>query len=240
MQRTGTGAAEGAAPAAGAPACSGSPIRIPSSRAQARSVAASGTTVAVPAAAPANTSPVPPSIVIVSPCGQRPVADGHAPLAEDHPGRADDGRDPPAARDDGGVAGEPAGGGQDPRRPGHAVDVVGRGLGADQDDGPAGLGGLDRGLGRRHDLAAGHTGRRREPGREDRAGVAALGHHRRRVRQDRRDAADRLRAVEAKPGSSAMSTAIRRAAWGLRLPTRHWSIQSRPCSMVNSMSHRSR
>ena len=41
-------------------------------------------------------------------------------------------------------------------------------------------------------------------------------------------------------GSSAMSTAMRRAACGLRLPIRHWSIQSFPCSIVNSMSHRSR
>ena len=39
--------------------------------------------------------------------------------------------------------------------------------------------------------------------------------------------------------SSAMSTAMRSAACGLRLPTRTWSIQSRPSSIVNSMSHRS-
>ena len=36
-----------------------------------------------------------------------------------------------------------------------------------------------------------------------------------------------------------MSTAIRSAACGLRLPTRTWSIQSRPSSIVNSMSQRS-
>ena len=40
--------------------------------------------------------------------------------------------------------------------------------------------------------------------------------------------------------SSTSSTAIRNAAWAVRLPTRVWSIQSLPCSMVNSMSHRSR
>ena len=39
--------------------------------------------------------------------------------------------------------------------------------------------------------------------------------------------------------SSAMSTAIRRAACGLRFPTRTWSSHSRPSSIVNSMSHRS-
>ena len=50
---------------------------------------------------------------------------------------------------------------------------------------------------------------------------------------------DGLPRVSGKPASSAMSTAIRSAACGLRLPTRVWSIHSRPCSMVNSMSHRS-
>ena len=37
-----------------------------------------------------------------------------------------------------------------------------------------------------------------------------------------------------------MSTAIFRAAAPVRLPTRVWSIQSLPCSMVNSVSHMSR
>ena len=37
-----------------------------------------------------------------------------------------------------------------------------------------------------------------------------------------------------------MSTAILRAAAPVRLPTRVWSIQSLPCSMVNSVSHMSR
>ena len=37
-----------------------------------------------------------------------------------------------------------------------------------------------------------------------------------------------------------MSTAIRRAARPVRLPTRVCSIQSLPCSMVNSVSHMSR
>ena len=40
--------------------------------------------------------------------------------------------------------------------------------------------------------------------------------------------------------SDTMSTAIRRAARPVRLPTRVWSIQSLPCSMVNSVSHMSR
>ena len=40
--------------------------------------------------------------------------------------------------------------------------------------------------------------------------------------------------------SSTMCTAIRYAASGVRLPTRVCSIQSLPCSTVNSMSHMSR
>ena len=46
--------------------------------------------------------------------------------------------------------------------------------------------------------------------------------------------------VSGKSGSSAISRAIRRAACGVRLPTRTWSIQSLPCSIVNSMSQQSR
>ena len=42
-----------------------------------------------------------------------------------------------------------------------------------------------------------------------------------------------------KSGSSAISTAMRTAAWGLRLPTRVCSIHSLPRSMVNSMSQTS-
>ena len=40
--------------------------------------------------------------------------------------------------------------------------------------------------------------------------------------------------------SSTISMAMRRAAVAVRLPTRVWSIQSLPCSMVNSISHISR
>ena len=39
---------------------------------------------------------------------------------------------------------------------------------------------------------------------------------------------------------STMSTAMRSAARPVRLPTRVCSIQSLPCSMVNSVSHMSR
>ncbi len=42
-----------------------------------------------------------------------------------------------------------------------------------------------------------------------------------------------------KLGSSAISTAIRSAAWGLRLPTRTCSSHKLPLSIVNSMSHMS-
>ena len=40
--------------------------------------------------------------------------------------------------------------------------------------------------------------------------------------------------------SSTRSTAMRNAAWAVRFPTRVCNIHSRPCSMVNSMSHMSR
>ncbi len=40
--------------------------------------------------------------------------------------------------------------------------------------------------------------------------------------------------------SLVISTAIRSAARPVRLPTRVWSIQSLPCSIVNSVSHMSR
>ena len=42
------------------------------------------------------------------------------------------------------------------------------------------------------------------------------------------------------PEPFVMSTAIRSAAAPVRLPTRVCSIQSLPCSMVNSVSHMSR
>ena len=41
-------------------------------------------------------------------------------------------------------------------------------------------------------------------------------------------------------GSVVISTAIRSAADPVRLPARVWSIQSLPCSMVNSVSSMSR
>ena len=42
------------------------------------------------------------------------------------------------------------------------------------------------------------------------------------------------------PRCLVMSTAMRRAAAPVRLPTRVCSIHSLPCSMVNSVSHMSR
>ena len=41
-------------------------------------------------------------------------------------------------------------------------------------------------------------------------------------------------------GSVVISTAMRSAARPVRLPVRVWSIQSLPCSMVNSVSSMSR
>ena len=55
------------------------------------------------------------------------------------------------------------------------------------------------------------------------------------------DPHDRLRrAISLMWRSLVMSTAIFSAAAPVRLPTRVWSIQSLPCSMVNSVSHMSR
>ncbi|MHB8959095.1 MAG: cupin domain-containing protein [Candidatus Limnocylindrales bacterium] len=42
--------------------------------------------------------------------------------------------------------------------------------------------------------------------------------------------------VTGKSGSSAMSRAIRSAAWGLRLPTRHWSIHRRPLAAIGAVA----
>ena len=133
-----------------------SPMGIPSSWAHASSVRASGTISVVPGIVPSNTSPELPSIVMTSPASQDPVADDDLAVADLDPGRADDGRDPPAAGHDRGVARQAAARRQDPGRPGHPVDVVGRGLGPDEDRRPSRLGRFLGSLGAGDDRAARH------------------------------------------------------------------------------------
>ena len=94
---------------------------------------ASGTTSVVPGMTPSKTSPVRPSIVMTSPARGSGRRTRPRRRETSMPGRPDDRRDPPAAGDDRGVAGQPAAGRQDAGRRGHPVDVVGRGLGPDED-----------------------------------------------------------------------------------------------------------
>jgi len=131
-----------------------------------------------------------------------------------------------AACDDGCVRDQPTARREDALGRDHAVQVVGRRLGPHEDDAlprfPPGLGFVG---GEVH-LADRRAGRR----------VQALGEHR----------VGRLRVelgvqqlIELSPSCS-ISTAIRSAAAAVRLPTRVWSMNRRPCSIVNSMSHMSR
>ena len=115
-----------------------SPIGIPSSAAHASSVAASGTTSVVPgidavedlAGAAVDRD----DVARLQRSARRSTT---RPSRTSIAGRPDDRRDAPAAGDDRGMAGEAAAGRQDPGRPGHPVDVVGRGLGPDEDRRPA-------------------------------------------------------------------------------------------------------
>ncbi len=78
------------------------------------------------------------------------------PVAVDlHLAGADDGRDPPAAGDDRGVAHHAAAGGEDAARRLHAEHVVGRGLGTHEDHRFAPVAGLHRRVGGEHDATAG-------------------------------------------------------------------------------------
>ena len=105
---------------------------------------------------------------------------------------------------------------------------------------PAGLGGLAAASGFVAIGPLAIPGDAGSPVASGRTEAAPRAGGRRRIGQQRPRPARRPRPASAgKSASSAMSTAIRRAACGLRLPTRTWSIQSRPSSIVNSMSHRS-
>ena len=79
---------------------------------------------------------------------------------------ADHGRLAHLAANDGGVRGHAAGGGENALRHPHAVNVIGRGFAADQDDRFALVRPRHRGLGREHGLAAGRARRRRQAARD--------------------------------------------------------------------------
>ena len=144
-----------------------------------------------------------------------------------------------AARDDRRVRHETAARREDALRRDHAVQVVGRRLGAHEDHvlprlvARLGLVGgevhlADRGA-RRRVQALGEHVELRLRGRT--AGAAA-------GRAARAARAARPRARSIRP-SSTISTAMRSAAAAVRLPTRVCSMNRRPCSIVNSMSHMS-
>ena len=83
------------------------------------------------------------------------AGDGYLPLGHGNAGSADDRGDAPTASHHGGVAGEPAPGGEDAGGLRHAADVLWGRLGAHQDHGPARVGGDLRRLGRGGDLTGG-------------------------------------------------------------------------------------
>ena len=155
--------------------------------------AASGTTSVVPGIAPSKTSPVRPSIVMTSPgtSVRSPITTRSAD--HDHAGRPDHGRDPPAAGDDRGVARQAATRREDAGRPGHAVDVVGRRLGPDEDRGRAvGRGGLG-GLRARSTIAAArHPRRGRQAGDQRQDELLRGARRRRRVGEQRAHPLDGL------------------------------------------------
>ena len=124
---------------------------------------------------PRYTLPVLPSIVISSPASQHRAAPMRtaSPSMCDLAG-ADDGRDPPPAGDDRGVADHAAAGGEDAARRLHAEHVVGRGLGTHEDHRLAAVAGLHRRVGGEHDAPLAAPGRGRQAG-GDRLGVDVVG-----------------------------------------------------------------
>ncbi len=216
------------------------PPRI--SSAHSRTVANSGgVSPATRPTSPRTTSPVVPSMEMTSPA--RTVT---PPTVNESPeiltaSAPHDRRLAPAPGHDGGVADQPAAGGEDALGGGHAVHVLGRGLVAHEDDLLAPVGGLGRPVGGEARLAHGGAGRGGQALGDDLAlgaglelrvehGVEVLG----------ADPQDGRRAGRLEALVHVMSTAICRAARPVRLPTRVCSIQSLPCSMVNSVSHMSR
>ena len=151
---------------------------------------------------------------------------------------------PQPAGHDGGVRHEAAPGGEDALGDHHPVDVLGAGLAAHEDDllAPVGrVGGVvggevhppDRGTGRRGQALGDHL--------QVAAGELRVQHLVEVVGGDALHGLGLGDLPASLPRRSlVMSTAMRSAAAPVRLPTRVCSIQSLPCSMVNSVSHMSR
>ena len=129
-----------------------------------------------------------------------------------------------AARDERGVRGLAALGGEDAARGVEAGDVVGLGERAHEDDVAALRGGRDRLLGGEHDLALGRAGRGGDAAREHlearrrgrTSGAAA--------RRARRRRSSRIACARVSRPSSTASTAKRTAAWAGRLALRVCSM----------------
>ena len=237
-----SGVVSGVASAQGEPSSAGSAtsIGIPRSRAQPRSTAASGTTWVTPAAAPAKTSPVAPSIVIVSPSAKAvppmvtvpsPSTTPEAPTTAGIPQpRATTAawltnppvlvRIPAARLMPWTSSGEVSERTRMTRRPASAAVTAASGVSTISPQATPGEAARPR-------VSAGPASERSVTVVGGLASTDAT----------RRTASSR---PSGKAGSSAISRAMRSAACGVRLPTRTWSIQSRPCSIVNSMSQQSR
>ena len=201
------------------------------------------------AARPRTAAPAPSTTVAVGAVDGDPVALGHHGVPDRERAGRRCGRSsapttaglPQPAGHHGGVADQAAPGGEDALGGQHAVDVLGRGLAADQDH-------LLAPLGRGRGVVGGEV----DPAhRRPRRGAQAPGEHRVPGPGELRveDLVEVLAGdpLHAPPAWSAGWPAPRpcprpscSAARPVRLPTRVWSIQSLPCSMVNSVSHMSR
>ncbi len=217
-----------------------SPIAIPASRAQPSSIFASGTTTATPEVTPAYTSPVEPSIEMTSPAEsvRSPIRTSPSPgTTSAAPTTA--GLPQPRATTAAWLANPPVAVRIPRARSIPAMssgDVSGRTRITSAPPSAAATASAD--VSRiSPDTSPGETPSPRvsagpvSPRSTTVVGGSAS------TSATRRTASSRVRG---NAGSSAMSTAIRSAAWGVRLPTRTWSIHSRPRSMVNSMSQQSR
>ena len=194
------------------------------------------------ATSPSTTSPVVPSIEITSPSRTTTSPDGERrPSIWTASAPTTAGLPQPRATTAAWLT-QAAPGGEDALGDHHAVHVLGRRLAAHEDHVLAPLGGVGGVVGGEVDPADGGTRRRaqalgddRVPGRSANCGCSTWSRCSSVIRCDRL----LLRELDV-PARSVMSTAIRSAAAPVRLPTRVWSIQSLPCSMVNSVSHMSR
>ena len=194
------------------------PISIPSSRAHPSSTAASGTTwPRRRTRRPRTPRRVEPSIVMTRPAASTRAADRRRPRRRRPRRRAPTtaGIPQPRATTAAWLAKPPVDG-QDPAARCMPCTSSGEVSARTRIDVRPRVGGRDRVLGRQADLAAARRpARPRGPRVSASTGVGALGHGRGRVGEDaRRPAAPPPRASSGKPGSSAISTAIRRAACG--------------------------